>query len=152
MPYSEETRSKVIAAVAAIGVVRPVALAWGINHSTVTRWCRAAKLKLPSARKRMLRGGIEGTRRAWGNPAERHAQARQMRTDGATLQQIRAKLGSRSIGPVAASLSKAYPPPGAARASTVKYTNTSTSPATNGRAGRVTLTWRPLVIAASTSP
>jgi transposase-like protein len=98
MPYPEEYKAEVVAAVRAYPwSVSAAAKAFGIDHSTVTRWARNAGLKLPSPGERMTRGGKDGTAILHGDHEKRRARARAMRAKGKTLEEIRVKCGYRSI-------------------------------------------------------
>ena len=62
--------------------VQIIAAAYGVHHSTVTRWARAARIKLPPA-----------AERRWPGRAQRRARARRLRARGASLAKIRGRLG-----------------------------------------------------------
>jgi transposase-like protein len=100
MPYPEVIRKHVLEALRATGgmSVQAIANAYGMHHQTVTRWARAAKIKLPPAHTRMVAGGQEGTARLWGDWRTRREKARTMKATGATLRQIRETLGYKSPG------------------------------------------------------
>ena len=87
--YPESFRRPVLAALrAAPYSVSAIAPAYGIHHSTVTRWARQAGVVLPHPAERIAGGGLEGARRRWGDFERRHRQARKLRAKGMPLKQI----------------------------------------------------------------
>ena len=99
MIYPASTREAVIAALRDTGgiSVSAIAAAYGVHHQTVTRWARAAGLKLPTAAERIQAGGEEGTRRKWGDWDKRRTKARKLRARGKTLAEIARACGYRSL-------------------------------------------------------
>jgi len=94
MTYGDQTREEVLRALrAAPHSVAAIAAAYGIHHGTVTRWARAAGVKLPTPRERMKLGQAEGASRRWGDWEARRKYARKMRQRGAELAEIREALG-----------------------------------------------------------
>lgn len=100
MTYSDTFRAEVVAAVRELGLVQPVARAYGVTHGTVDRWRKAEGVVLRPSLERMQIGGAMGTLILWPDNVKRRAKARRMRAAGATLNQIRAKLGYHSIASV----------------------------------------------------
>jgi len=101
MPYSEETKADVIAALtAAPWSVAAVAQAYGIAHTTVTKWARAARLQLPSSHARILAASERGQRAQHGDWRARRLKAIALRKQGKSLTEIRSLVGYRSVASV----------------------------------------------------
>lgn len=96
-PYPEDFRSQVIAAVRAVGLVQPVAKAFGIAPTTASNWVKAARVHLPSIAERESAGRETALETRWGDWRTRRARARKMRARGVPLKVIQERLGYKSI-------------------------------------------------------
>lgn len=90
MPYPDEFKQKVVAAVRATGGygIQTIAREFSVSHASVLRWALAAGMELPSMTERSAPGNREALTARWGGREKRRAKARKLHAQGTTLKQI----------------------------------------------------------------